>query len=343
MKEDIADIDANTMSDSMNACKIFLSYNSADAKAAERLGIELERFGFQVWFDKWEMMPGDSLTSTVSRAIDESNVFIFLLSPESVAAPWPQEELRAALNRRLYDKQFTVVPLLRKECSIPTFLRDYRWINGQSPRSFARMAEEVASLARKLGFIVPNIPKIVREARTFLGNFILLSTNLVIQFSEPRGERVCFTETHHVVASQAQCEITKRIWHKGEVTELSLEAGSLALKDSAPGTTTLVLTFHTREDKPFQYELKYCLNGDTFSKEDQTFYYYKFEAPTSHFSASLIFPKPVKDCRLMRQQGGFERLIEQLDPIERGGGVEYHAELADPPYLESVIFRWSWV
>lgn len=330
------------MSDSLSACKIFLSYNSEDAKAAERLGTELERFGFQVWFDKWEIKPGDSLTSTVSRAIDESNLFIFLLSPSSVAAPWPQEELRAALSRRFHDEHFTVVPLLRKECVVPTFLRDYRWINGRSPRSFAKMAEEVAGLARKLGFIVPNIPTIVREARTFLGNFTLLSTDLVIHFSEPRGERVCFKENHLVLSGREHCEIVKGIWHDGEVTDMSLEPGVLTVRNSAPGSTTLALNFQAPKDKPFRYELKYCLEGRTFSGEDETFYFYKLEAPTSHLSASLNFSRPVKNCRMLRQQGGFEKLIEHLDPVERDGGVEYQAKLAEPPYLESVVFRWNW-
>lgn len=328
---------------SVNTCKIFLSYNSADAKAAERLGIELERCGFRVWFDKWEIKPGDSLTSTVSRAIDESNVFIFILSPASVAAPWPLEELRAALSRRFYDRQFTVVPVLRKECIVPTFLRDYKWINGQSPRSYARMAEEVASLARKVGFIVPTVPKIVREARTFLGSFTVLSAELVIRFSEPRGEQVLFREMYSVLASQAPCEITRGIWHSGAITQLALNPGVLTLKESTQSSTTLVLTFPSSEDRPFQYELKYCLTGDTFSKEDETSYYYKFEVPTSQFRASLIFSKAVKNCRLLRQQGGFEMLIEQLHPIERDGVVEYRAELTEPPYLESVVFRWGWM
>lgn len=330
------------MSDSVNTCKVFISYNSADSKAAERLGTELERFGFHVWFDKWEIKPGDSLTSTVSRAIDESNIFIFILSPASVAAPWPQEELRAALSRRFYDNRFTVVPLLRKECAVPTFLRDYKWIDGRSPRSFARMAEEVASVARKLEFVVPKIPRVFREARTFLGTFTLLSANLAIRFSEPRGEQVRFRETYLVLASQEQCEIVRGIWHNGEISELSLEPGVMTLKDSAPGATTLALTFPSSKDKPFQYELTYCLSGDTFSKQDETFFYYKFEVPTSNFRASLTFTKPVRDCRLLRQQGGFEQLIEQLHPIERDGAVVYQAELTDPPYLESVVFRWGW-
>jgi len=329
------------MSDYVAPCKIFLSYNSADARAAERLGTELERFGFLVWFDRWEVKPGDSLTSTVSRAIDESDVFIFLLSPASVAAPWPQEELRAALSRRLYDERFAVVPVLRKECSVPAFLRDYKWIDGRSPRAYSRIAGEVASLALRSGFMVPRIPKIVREARAFLGTFTILSTNLVLRFAGPRGELVCFEETHSVLASKEPCQITKGIWHSGEVTGLSLEPGILTVKDSAPGSTTLVLSFPSPKDKPFQYVLKYCLAGNTFS-EEETFYYYKFEAPTSQFRASLIFPEPVKNCRLLRQQGGFERLLQPILPVRRGEGVEYQAALTEPPYLESIVFRWAW-
>lgn len=47
---------------------LFLSHSSADKTFVEKLAKDLEGVGVNVWFDKWEIKVGDSLTGRSRRA-----------------------------------------------------------------------------------------------------------------------------------------------------------------------------------------------------------------------------------------------------------------------------------
>lgn len=44
---------------------LFLSHSSADKTFVEKLAKDLEGVGVNVWFDKWEIKVGDSLTGKI--------------------------------------------------------------------------------------------------------------------------------------------------------------------------------------------------------------------------------------------------------------------------------------
>ncbi len=113
--------------------KCFLSHNSNDKPLAEDLGRQLLDNGIEIWFDKWEILAGDSLTFKIEEGIDSANAFIILMSPHSMKAKWVKEELRIAIQRRLNDPEFAVIPVLLQDCEIPAFLRDYVYVDWRSP------------------------------------------------------------------------------------------------------------------------------------------------------------------------------------------------------------------
>ena len=49
--------------------KIFLCHASEDKKFVEKLAKDLMRFGFEVWFDKFEMKVGESLLEKINEGI----------------------------------------------------------------------------------------------------------------------------------------------------------------------------------------------------------------------------------------------------------------------------------
>jgi hypothetical protein len=67
--------------------KIFLSYASEDKDAAERVYLSLEKVHHQVFFDRADLSTGGDFDSRIRKAIGESELFIFLISPDSVASP----------------------------------------------------------------------------------------------------------------------------------------------------------------------------------------------------------------------------------------------------------------
>jgi hypothetical protein len=103
---------------------VFISYSWKDKDFALRLAMDLRAAGLKVWIDKWEMQIGDSLNKKVAEGISNSAWLCVVLSPDSVASPWVEKELNAALARELERRDVFVLPALHKACNIPLFLRD---------------------------------------------------------------------------------------------------------------------------------------------------------------------------------------------------------------------------
>lgn len=58
---------------------LFLSHSSADKTFVEKLAKDLEGVGVNVWFDKWEIKVGDSLTGKIEEGL-QANDYLSLLT-----------------------------------------------------------------------------------------------------------------------------------------------------------------------------------------------------------------------------------------------------------------------
>ena len=63
---------------------IFLSYSSPQSEAATRIELSLKGEGHSVFRDRSALPPGESFDARIRTAIEESDLFIFLISRESV-------------------------------------------------------------------------------------------------------------------------------------------------------------------------------------------------------------------------------------------------------------------
>lgn len=84
--------------------RVFLSYTSDDAALAERIATELQGSGIDTWWDKWCIATGDSLRQKIDEGLGNCTHFLVLLTPQSVGKPWVNQEMDAALVRKLNDK-----------------------------------------------------------------------------------------------------------------------------------------------------------------------------------------------------------------------------------------------
>jgi formylglycine-generating enzyme required for sulfatase activity len=66
--------------------KIFLSYASEDRTVAEQIRLALDAEGHDVFFDREDLPAGDAFHARIRRAIEQSHVFIFLVSPHALDA-----------------------------------------------------------------------------------------------------------------------------------------------------------------------------------------------------------------------------------------------------------------
>jgi hypothetical protein len=98
------------------------------------------------WLDQREIEIGDSLSGKIQEGLSSCHSLIVILSPDALARPWVQEELRAAYARRLAG-DFKIFPVLHKECALPAFLADYRYADF---RDESRYDESLSLLVRAI-------------------------------------------------------------------------------------------------------------------------------------------------------------------------------------------------
>lgn len=103
---------------------IFVSYSRVDAEFVDALATELVKNKANVWIDRWELNVGDSLIEVIQKAIENAGALLVVLSKASVESEWCKKELSAGLIRELEEKRVVVLPVLKEDCKIPTFLRD---------------------------------------------------------------------------------------------------------------------------------------------------------------------------------------------------------------------------
>jgi hypothetical protein len=124
----------------------FMSYFSGDAEFARHLERNLRLRNLNIWRDERDIEVGDSLSTTIQEGLEQSYCFVVVLSPEALTRPWVNEELRAAYARRLAG-ELKVLPVVYKDCKLPTFLADYKFADF---RDETKYEESLALLERSL-------------------------------------------------------------------------------------------------------------------------------------------------------------------------------------------------
>lgn len=113
---------------------VFLCHNSADNLEVERIASTLKNHGIQIWFDKWEMVPGQKMRSQLEDAITNSSSVVVFVGREG-CGPWQAEEIDVFLHEAV-SRKLPVIPAIlptcRSEPDLPLFLRSYHWVDFRS-------------------------------------------------------------------------------------------------------------------------------------------------------------------------------------------------------------------
>jgi TIR domain len=89
----------------------FISHASEDKTSLVRpLARELERLGFRVWYDEFELKVGDSLRKSIDKGLANSRYGIVILSKSFFEKNWPQYELNG-LTAREMEKHKVILPV----------------------------------------------------------------------------------------------------------------------------------------------------------------------------------------------------------------------------------------
>ena len=131
---------------------LFLSHNSADKAWTERLAVavEADRSGppLRVFFDKWDISPGSDIPSELEQGLQKSRHIGLVLSPESLASDWVALERSTAIYRDPSARQRRLLPLLRRDCSVPDMLARLSYIDFRLSQDFDKGVDDLIAVLR---------------------------------------------------------------------------------------------------------------------------------------------------------------------------------------------------
>lgn len=313
--------------------KCFLSHNSKDKPIAEKIGRRLLRHNIDVWFDKWDIYAGESLTSKIEEGIQESSVFVVLLSSNSVKAKWVKEELRIAIQRRLNDPDFKLIPIKLEECDIPGFLKDYLYIDWTNNHG-----DPFLSLLRAI--------KQVSEKPEHLSNNVTCSIEYkkilhVLHMKGNRGLNTSVSEFFEAKAASNIKQVDRALHFAGRLQNVNVDGLEIERSLVNPQYEKWILKpqspIPTGKEFEFKvsYELKNCFD------EDKEKWFYSVEAPTDKLIIEFDFANAtyIKSLTVYHRQG--QTLFpESIQPKLEGSSWRW--EKLFPAYKDTYEFHFIW-
>ena len=114
--------------------QIFISYSRKDIGFARKLAGDLEKAGYEVWWDLTDLRGGDDWPRVIPKAIESSQYVVVVLSPNSIVSDWVEKEYTQALSLRK-----KIIPIMLERSEIPFSLNTINYVDFTSndyPASF---------------------------------------------------------------------------------------------------------------------------------------------------------------------------------------------------------------
>ena len=125
---------------------VFISYSQADADFTRKLNEALQLQGRTTWFDQESIPPGTEFQQELYKGIENSDNFVFVISPQSIQSPYCENEIRYAeqLSKRIITVVYQSVP----PSDLPQILSKVQWIdfNRHNADFYANFNELVRTL-----------------------------------------------------------------------------------------------------------------------------------------------------------------------------------------------------
>jgi len=102
----------------------FVSYSRKDGEFALKLAKELRSAGHSVWLDQLDIQTGVRWDDAVEKALYECQIFLIILTPESVSSDNVKDEIGYAI-----DNGKRIMPVLLEECAIPLRLSRFQYVD----------------------------------------------------------------------------------------------------------------------------------------------------------------------------------------------------------------------
>jgi hypothetical protein len=134
--------------------KIFLSYASEDRAVAEAINLALCAQGYDVFFDREDLPPGEEFNTRIRRAIEQTDLFVFLVSAQALdAGSYTLNELDIA-EKSWSRPAGHLLPVMLRPISLdllPVFLKSVTLLEapGNLPAAVADAVYRIAKARRR--------------------------------------------------------------------------------------------------------------------------------------------------------------------------------------------------
>jgi hypothetical protein len=104
--------------------QIFISYSRKDIGFIRKLAGDLEKAGYDVWWDLTDLRGGDDWPRVIPKAIQASQYVIVVLTPNSIISDWVEKEYTQALSLRK-----KIIPIMLERSEIPFALNTINYVD----------------------------------------------------------------------------------------------------------------------------------------------------------------------------------------------------------------------
>lgn len=136
---------------------VFLSHNSRDKEAVERIARRLKQEAIEPWFDKWCLTPGGDWQDELADGLRRSSSCAVFVGPGGIG-DWERLEFKVATDRMAKERDFRVFLVLLPGLpdpfdvsSLPPFLCTRTWVDLRKgvadSRAFQRLINAVKGVA----------------------------------------------------------------------------------------------------------------------------------------------------------------------------------------------------
>lgn len=141
-----------------NPRQVFISHAHQDAAFARRLADDLKAHGVPVWIAPDSLQPGEKWVEATNRGLEESGVFVLVLTKTAVASPWVKDETNVAIELSKEEK-LRFIPLEVEAGDVPPLWRVFQRIPFQTDyeAGWKRLLAELGIEVAERGTAVPPI------------------------------------------------------------------------------------------------------------------------------------------------------------------------------------------
>ena len=112
----------------MNSPIVFISHSSKDKyRFVKGLAEQLISRGIDAWYDDWELEFGDSLIDIFDKGISKCDVFLSVISKNSIGSNWVKEEFDAGFVKKIAgETKFIPIILAEDNIELPSAVHHIR-------------------------------------------------------------------------------------------------------------------------------------------------------------------------------------------------------------------------